>query len=230
MESNNVKCRNCVIKSSAVSVLNYDELSILEKGCFQTKFSKGELIFKEGTPAKHITYIREGFVKLSKTITDEKEYIVSISKKGAYLGIQNLNKTNNSNYFSAHALTDTLVCFLDIDYFDQLIKRNGEFASEVVSYIINDEMNNFDRFIKNVQHQLPGRLANILFYFCQQVYGENPFNLNLTKTELASLIGTSRESVTRLLKDFQDDRIIKMDKTSIQIVDKAKLKEIKLKG
>lgn len=230
MESNNIKCQNCVIKSSAVSILNSDELSTLEKGCCQTKFSKGELIFKEDSPAKHITYIRNGFVKLCKTLTAEKEYIVSISKQGAYLGIQNLNKSNNSNFFSAHALTDTLVCFLDIYYFDQLIKRNGDFASEVVSYIINDEMNKFDRFIKNVQLQLPGRLANILFYFFQQVYCENPFSLNITKTELASLIGTSRESVTRLLKEFQNDGIIKMDKNSIQIVDKAKLQEIKLKG
>ncbi|QGY47650.1 helix-turn-helix domain-containing protein [Maribellus comscasis] len=230
MESNNIKCRDCVIKSSAVSVLNYDELGILEKGCFQTNFRKGELIFKQGSPAKHITYIRKGFVKLSKTIATNKEYIVSISKKGAYLGIQNLNKTNNTNYFSAYALTDTLVCFLDIDYFDQLIKRNGEFAAEVITYIINDEMGNFDRFLNNVQQQLPGRLANILFYFYQQVYNQNPFSLNITKAELASLIGTSRESVTRLLKDFQDDSIIKMDKNNIQILNESKLLEIKLKG
>jgi CRP/FNR family transcriptional regulator len=230
MESNNIKCRNCVIKSSAVSVLNYDELGILEEGCFQSEFRKGELIFKEGGPAKHITYIREGFVKLSKMQNLEKEYIVSISKKGAYLGVQNLNKTNNSNYFSAYAITNTLVCFLDIDYFDQLVKRNGEFASEVISYIINDEMNSFDRFLNNVQHQLPGRLANILLYFYQQVYKKNPFNLNITKTELASLIGTSRESVTRLLKNFQDDGIIAADKSSILILDESKLKEIKLKG
>lgn len=230
MESNNVKCRNCVIKSSAVSVLDYDELGILEKGCFQTKFSKGELIFKEGSPARHITFIREGFVKLSKKIINEKEFIVSISKKGAYLGIQNLNKTNKVNYFSAQAITDTLVCFLDIDYFDQLIKRNGEFASEAISYIINDEMDNFDRYIKNIQQQLPGRLANILIYFCQQVYEQNPFKLDITKTELASLIGTTRESVTRLLKEFENDSIIKMNKNTIHVIDKAKLKEIKSKG
>ncbi|WP_346856016.1 Crp/Fnr family transcriptional regulator [uncultured Draconibacterium sp.] len=230
MESNNIKCRTCVIKSSAASVLNYDELGILEKACFQTNFRKGELIFKEGAPAQHITYIRDGFVKLSKIIRAGKENIVSISKQGAYLGIQNLNKTNTINYFSAYAISDTLVCFLDIDYFDQLIKHNGEFASEVISYIINDEMGNFDRLLNNVQQQLPGRLASILFYFSKQVFCQNPFNLNITKNELASLIGTSRESVTRLLKDFQDNGIIKMEKSSITILDEPKLMEIKRKG
>jgi CRP-like cAMP-binding protein len=230
MEINNIKCRNCVIKSSAVSVLDYAELGILENGCFQTHFHRGELIYKEGSPAKQIIYIREGFVKLSKMIPGGKEYIVGISKQGGYLGIQNLNQTSTANYFSAYAMTDVQVCFLDSDYFDKLIRRNGEFAAQVISYIIKDEMDNFDRFLNNVQLQLPGRLANILLYFLQQVYGENPFQLNITKSELAALIGTSRESVTRLLKGFQDDGIISVDKNTIYITNKLRLIEIKKKG
>ena len=230
METNSKKCRNCVIKSRAVSTLNYDELGVLETGCSQTEFRKGELIFKEGGPAKHVTYVRNGFVKLSKKGIGEKEYILSISKKGAFLGIQNLNKENHINYFSAYAVTDTEVCFLDIDYFDQLLKRNGVFASEVISYIFNDEMNYFDRLLNNIQQQLPGRLANTLLYFYHQVYNQNPFELNITKSELASLIGTSRESVTRQLKEFQNDGIIKAEKNSILILDEPKLEEIKNKG
>jgi CRP/FNR family transcriptional regulator len=111
-----------------------------------------------------------------------------------------------------------------------LLKRNGNFALEVISYIFDDEMNYFERLIKNVQQQLPGRLANTLFYFTEQVYGENSFNMNLTKTELASLIGTSRESVTRLLKEFQDDDIINIEKNRITILDRDKLENIRMKG
>lgn len=230
MDSGNTKCRLCQIKSNAVSVLSEEELHHLEAGCAQVKFKKGELIFKEKSPAKHITYIRDGFVKLSKKGIGGKEYILSISKKGAYLGIQNLDGERQSNYFSASAITDTEVCFIDIHIFDQLLKRNGVFASQVISYIFNDEMNYFDRLMNNVQQQLPGRLANTLLYFYHQVYNQNPFTLNLTKVELASLIGTSRESVTRLLKEFQTDGIIETDKNQVQILDEAKLEEIKQKG
>ena len=230
MDSKNIKCRHCQIKSNAVSVLSHDELRHLEEGCLQVKFKKGELIFKEKSPAKHITYIRDGFVKLSKRGIGDKEYILSISKKGAYLGIQNLNGKKQSNYFSASAITNTEVCFIDIPIFDQLLKRNGVFASEVISYIFNDEMNYFDRLMNNVQQQLPGRLANTLLYFYHQVYNQNPFTLNLTKVELASLIGTSRESVTRLLKEFQNDGIIKTDRNQILIINESKLEEIKQKG
>jgi len=223
-------CIDCTLKSNAVSILNKNELCILEEGCSKTKFQKGELIFKEGAPASYITYIRDGFVKLVKRGVGGKDFILSISKKGAYLGIQNLNRKSNENYFSAISVTDCEVCYIDIECFAKLLRRNGIFATEVITTIFNDEMNYFDRLVNNVQQQLPGRLANTLFYFQNQVYNENPFNLNLTKAELASLIGTSRESVTRLLKEFQDTGVIKMEKSVIKILDEIKLEKIKQKG
>jgi CRP/FNR family transcriptional regulator len=223
-------CVDCNLKSSVVSVLNKNELTMLEEGCSKMKFNKGELIFKEGSPAQSVAYIRNGFIKLCKKGLGGKDYILSISKSGAYLGIQNLNRETKTNYFSAIAVTDTDVCFIDIGIFLKLLKRNGEFATEVISYIFNDEMNYFDRLLNNVQQQLPGKLANTLLYFCRQVYSSNSFDLHLTKSELGSLIGTSRECVTRILKEFYLAGIIEMEKNSITILDENKLEEIKLKG
>lgn len=223
-------CVNCTIKSSAVSILNKSELCILEEGCSKTKFKKGELIFKEGAPANHITYVRDGFIKLVKQGIGGKEFILSVSKKGAYIGIQNLNRKSNENYFSAIAVTNSDVCFIDIDCFARLLRQNGTFATEVINTIFGDQMNYFDRLVNNVQQQLPGRLANTLLYFQNEVYNSNSFNLNLTKVELAALIGTSRESVSRILKEFHDAGIIRMDKSKITILDEEKLEVIKQKG
>ncbi len=230
MEIEKESCLNCTIKSSVVSILNSRELKELGKACHQTEFQKGELIFKEGSPANYIIYVRDGFVKSSKRGIGGKDYILSISKKGAYLNINNLNKKSRQYYISATALTLTKVCFIDIEKFAILLKENGHFASEVINYIVDDEMNYYDRLVNNVQQQVPGRLANTLFYFRYQVYDQNPFNLNLTKVELASLIGTSRESVTRLLKEFQDEGLIEMQKNTIAILDEKKLQQIRMKG
>ena len=84
--------------------------------------------------------------------------------------------------------------------------------------------------VKNVQQQLPGRLANTISYLANEVYGENPFSLNLTQTEIAALIGTSRESVSRLLKEFQDLGIIALTNNMLTILNDKKLEEIKQKG
>lgn len=224
------RCVDCRLKSTAVSILNKKELCILEEGCSKIHFQKGELIFKESSPAQHIAYVRDGFIKLVKKSVGGKDFILSISKKGAYLGIQNLSRKTKENYFSAIAVTESEVCFIDIGCFGKLLEQNGVFATEVITTIFNDEMNYFDRLVNNVQQQLYGRLANTLLYFRNEVYNQNPFNLNLTKAELAALIGTSRESVSRLLKEFQDTGIIKMAKKNITILNEKKLEEIKQKG
>lgn len=223
-------CVDCTLKSNAATNLNTSELCMLEEGCSKMQFKKGELIFKESAPAQHIIYIREGFIKLVKKGLGGKDFILSISKKGAYLGIQNLNKKSKENYFSAIAITNSEVCFLDIDCFAKLLKLNGNFATEVISTIFDDEMNYFDRLVNNVQQQLHGRLANTLLYFRNEVYNENPFNLNLTKAEVAALIGTSRESVSRIFKEFQDAKLIQTERNFVTILEEEKLEQIKQKG
>lgn len=223
-------CMDCALKSKAVSLLNKNELGILEEGCSKIHFKKGELIFKEGTPAQHIIYIRNGLVKLTKKGALDKDFILSISNEGHYLGIQNLSKKTENNYFSAVAIVETEVCFIQINNFERLLGQNGIFASEVITTIFNDEMNYFDRLVSNVQQQLPGRLAGALLYFQHEVYNSNPFVLNLTKAELASLIGTSRESVSRLMKEFNESGLIASEKSRITILDEARLAEVKAKG
>lgn len=230
MDLDNNQCISCSLKSKAVSALNDDELCFLEKSCSRILFKKGELVFKEGTPVNSICYVRRGFVKLSKQGIGEKDYILSVVKMGAYLGIQNLNSRSKKNFFSAIAIADSEICFINIECFYNLLKQNGEFAIEVISAIFNDEMNYFERLVNNVQQQLPGRLANAILYFSKQVYEQNPFDLNLTRTELASLIGTSRESVSRILKEFQDSGFIKIDKSKITILDLEKLCIIQQRG
>lgn len=230
MELGKEKCLGCTIKSNAVSILNTSELSILKDGCSQIGFKKGELLFKENTPAHSVCYIREGFVKLVKKGLGDKDFILNISKKGAYLGVQNLNRKQANYYFSAVAITDAKVCFIELDVFSRLLESNGTFATEVIAYIFEDEMNYFDRLVNNVQQQLPGRLANALCFFRNDVYNQKQFNLNITQTELASLIGTSRESISRLLKEFQQAEIIKMERNKVTILDEQRLLEIKQKG
>jgi len=223
-------CVDCTLKSNAVSVLDNNELCALEEGCSRTIYDKGELIFKEGGPVQHIIYLREGFVKLIKRGAGGKDFIFGISKKGAYLGLQNLNKDTKTNYYSAVTLTKSEVCFIDRQCFTELLKKNGEFGLKVLSTVFTDEMNYFDRLVNNVQQQLPGRVANAISYFAREVYGENPFVLNLTQTEIASLVGTSRESVSRILKEFQDMGIISLDKNVLTILNEKRLEEIKNKG
>ena len=224
------KCLECRIKSTAVSVLNTDELHLLNSNCTTRAVSRGDIILKEGDPARFVVYIREGFVKQYKRHAGGEEQIISITKKGSYLGLHNIVESTRFNYVSAKAIKGTSVCFINKECFNELLKLNGEFASRVISCICEDEVSFVNRLLNNQQQQLYGRLAEALLYFRHVVYSENPFVLDMTKAELASFIGSSRESVSRALKDFQDHGHIRIDKKLIDIREEVKLLLLCKKG
>jgi CRP/FNR family transcriptional regulator len=62
------------------------------------------------------------------------------------------------------------------------------------------------------------------------VYGENPFSIDLTRSELASFIGSSRESTTRALNDFQKSGYITLLKKQIHILNEQKLLSLTKNG
>ena len=224
------RCLECKIKSTAISALNNNELEFLNENCTTGIANQGEIILREGDPARFVVYIRDGFVKQMKKSPDGKEHILSIVKKGSYIGLHNIVTSTRINYISAKALVRTSVCIINTHCFGDLLKRNGEFASRVISCICEDEIFFVGRLLKNQHQQLYGRLADALLYFRNEVYNENPFILSMTRGEIASFVGTSRESVTRALKDFQENGLIIVKKKMITIMDENKLMVLCKKG
>ncbi len=66
--------------------------------------------------------------------------------------------------------------------------------------------------------QLPGRVADLLRYFSEEVFKSNEFTVSLTRQEMAELIGTTKESLIRTLNEFKNDRIIDLDGKNIKIL------------
>lgn len=220
----------CRIKSSAAFALDDDELNLLSAGCQARVVRRGELVFSENDQASSVVYIREGFIKQYKNHAGRKEQIINIAKSGSYLGLQNLISGRITNFVSAKAIKKTTICQIGKVCFSELLKLNGEFASRVISVLCEDEIFFVNRLLNNQQQQLNGRLADALLYFRYQVYNKNPFVPDLTRSEIASFIGTSRESVTRALMDFQDSGLIKIEDKKIMICNESRLKELAIKG
>jgi CRP-like cAMP-binding protein len=65
--------------------------------------------------------------------------------------------------------------------------------------------------------QLPGRVADIILYFSEDIYGTQTFSFPLTRQELAELAGTTKESFIRTLSEFKNDKIIEMEKNAVTI-------------
>ncbi len=221
-------CYYCLQKSIATEKLNKKELEEFEHSCNRVKLKKGDKILIQDTLSFNIAFIKEGLVKVH-AMGPEKEQILRIVKGPAYLGIPTTLGAKINEY-SATAISKTDVCFIGFDVFKNSIKNNGQFAYEIISELCKNELQFYKKCINQVQKQGPGKIAETLLYFSEEIFNKQKFKLPLTRSELGDLTCTSRETVSRILSDFSNSNIIKINKKKICIIDKKQLESISKMG
>jgi len=111
-----------------------------------------------------------------------------------------------------------------------LIRSNGDFALEVLKYISLEEIDYFHRFLNMLEKQITGRVAEMILYFADHIFHTDRFTLALTQTELGNMVGASRESVSRVIKDLRKDDILRWEHHTIEILNKELLEKISRAG
>jgi len=109
------RCNFCQLKSSSVRSLNQTEIAKLEMNCTEAHFRKGDIIFKQNAFSSNIIYLNRGLVKIHIE-GPKNDQIIKVVKAPSYLGIPT-TFNEKINHYSATALDQTSVCFIDIDVF-----------------------------------------------------------------------------------------------------------------
>lgn len=221
-------CSSCLLQSKATKNLDETGLQILGKNCTQTIFEKGETIVKQNTLSSSIIYLKSGLVKIMADGPQRKQ-ILKIKKAPIYLGLPTTMGDRVNNY-SIAALQKSMVCFVEIDIFKELLANNPEFSYEIIMELCKNELLQNNRFVKLMQNQIFGRLATNLLFFANKIYESDEFDLPLNRSELADLICSSRESVSRLLTELTQENTISIKGKRLRIINKERLAEISLKG
>jgi CRP/FNR family transcriptional regulator len=223
-----IACTTCLLKSKAVESLEDSELDILGQNCVQVVFEKGETIFKQNALSSNIIYLQTGMVKLIIEGPQRKQ-ILRIKKAPCYLGLPT-TMGDKINHYSAVAIKTTNACFVDIGVFKQLLRLNTSFSYEIITELCKNELEQFHRCVNLVQTQVFGRIASNLLYFADEIFQSDEYDLPLSRNELADLICTSRETVSRLLSDLAEEKIIDIHGKHIKINNKKMLRKISEKG
>lgn len=222
-------CSDCVDMSCAVSLLNKKQFELLSGNSIESNVKKGEIIIRADSLISNIIYLKTGYVKEFIVSSDKKTHIIQILKNHSYLGLHSLFG-DKINHYSYAALEDLKVCYIDISVFKQLIKENGSFAYQILADVGKENIFNYYRFVSNTHKKTDGRFANVLIYLSDIIYETTSFELQLTRQELANLIGISRENTTRVITKFKDDGIININGRHIEIVKEDLLKKIAKNG
>jgi len=224
-----INCEDCNKRSQLFSLLNCDELNIMNANRFEVIFNTGENIVKQGTSASHMIMITSGMAKLYLEGFDKKNLLLEIITPWKLFGGPGLF-TDYRYHYSVSALLDTSACFIATENVRKVMRLNPDFAETLLKHCSLNGVSNFQRLISLTQKQMHGRLADVLLYLSEKIYFSKQFSLNITRQEIGEMSNMTKESATRILKEFEHDGIIKLDTKNITLLDVEKLKQLSLHG
>lgn len=201
--------------------LSPEELADFDRLGVQMTVPKGAVLFHEDDPSASVAVICSGQVKLSCSSREGKTMIVKIAMPGDVLGLGAV--ISGSRYeVTAEALEPVSLKSMGREEFLRFLDRHGE-ASMHAARSLSEEYRTafFDARRLALAPSAAGRLASVLLDWARMYAGSGPelrFPMALTHEELASLAGTSRETVTRLFSRFRREKLIQVKGSSITIL------------
>ncbi len=222
------KCEQCIVREfSALKALNKEELVKLAECKTSYTIKKGEHIFEEGEIVNGIYCVKGGICKLSKLSANGKDQIVKLVKPGELLGQRSMISDEPAN-LSAVALEDMEVCFIPRTEVIGMFDKNNQFSMNLMKSICGDLKEVSDHVVSMSQKTVKERLAETLVYL-YETFGTNEddsLHIQLSREELAGMIGTATESCIRLLSDFNKLELIELVGKKITIKNINKLRRI----
>ena len=226
---NSGSCVNCKAKSHLFRLLSKQELEIMDKSRCQVKYNAGETIRKQGAHLSHVISVTGGLCKMYLEGMESRNIILRIIRPTSFIGGPGLY-ADFRHHFTVTALKDTTVCFIDTNIFKEVMLMNEAFAQEFMQDMSKNMIAVYNRIISLTQKQMPGRIADALLYLSDEIFESRSFEMILSKQDLADFTKMSKDSVSRVLKSFNGDKLIDLSEKSIEILDYEKLSRISSTG
>jgi CRP-like cAMP-binding protein len=196
--------------------LTDDQIKRINDNSYLVTHKKGEDIFRQNKPISYIKYIKSGLVKVSREGENEKSVIIKIAASGSFLDLLSLFYENRYQY-SATSIEDTNIIYTNFQVFRDILCENGKYSLYLMNLLSADAMLLLHKVLNVSQKQVTGRLAEVLLFFATKIYQNNSFTLPVSRMELAELISSTKESISRVLTEFKNDKIIEIDDKNVII-------------
>ncbi|NLM53267.1 MAG: Crp/Fnr family transcriptional regulator [Firmicutes bacterium] len=208
--------------------LSEKELEMVSAVMIERLYPKGEILFFEGDPGEALFVIKTGRVKISKMSEDGREQILHILKDGDIFA-EVILFDRGPYPATAEAVENTTCWLLSNAAMEKLLASQPLLAIKLLR-IMSRRLRQAQILIRDLAlHDTYSRLASLILRLIRREGKVTEkgivLDLQLTRQEMASMIGTSRETVARILSRFQKDGIILLNKQQIIVLDEEKLRE-----
>jgi CRP-like cAMP-binding protein len=223
-------CEHCPSKGKGI-FCELEELAL--KNVNDTKsmrtYKKGQTLFLQGEKPTGIYCVQSGKIKLSKTSSEGHETILRIAAAGDVLGHRSLF-SHEPFSSTATVIEEATVCFIDEKHMYQAIQEDPKLALALIEKL-SIEMGLAERQSASLSHHtVKERFAKLLLRLLKN-YGKirdqrQYLDIKLTREEMASMIGSTNETVTRLMTEFREEGWIELEGKTVFILEAQKLEAL----
>ena len=214
-------------KIGLFSFLDDQQLSKIDRLIMERNYQKGRIIFVEGEPGEAVYFLREGRVKISKQSDDGREQILHFIHPGEMFAEVVL--FDGGDYpATAEAVEDSKIGLIKNLEMERITLDNPGIALGILK-IMSRRLRMAQKQINDLALMDTSRrmASTLLFLAAEQGTSCDrglAIDISLTNQDLASMIGTSRETANRILSDMRRQKALEIDRKQIIITDMKRLK------
>ncbi len=220
-------CVTCKLRADKIFCnLPTQTVQALEAIKYTTAYPKGAVLFVEGQAPRGVFILCRGRVKLSICSSDGKTLILKIAEAGEVLGLS-ASVSGKPYELTAETLDPCQVNFVKREDFLRFLREHNDVCLRVAEQL-SEKYNTACHEIRSLglSHSAAEKLAKLLLEWSVKNGGARQpdrMKLTLTHEEIAQMIGTSRETVTRLFADFKKRQLIQLKGSTLVIRNRAAL-------
>ncbi len=223
-------CQNCSLYQLCMPMgLAEGDLNKLDKIIKRRRpVEKGEFLFRLGDDFGSLYAVRSGSMKTYTSQPNGQDQVIGMHLPGELIGLDAI--ANNRHACSAVALETASVCEIPFERLESLSREIPGLQHHLFR-LMSDEIQH-DQCHMTVLARMPveNRLASFLMNLSERYksrgYSATEFNLSMSRSDIANMLGMAMETISRLLTNFQDQGLLKVERKHIQILNPQGLQEI----
>lgn len=197
----------CPKKVPIFQSLSDEEIMKISRMTKHIQFRKGQMLLNEGEKSDKLFIVNHGQVKVSKFTMDGKEQILYLLTSGEFFGELHLFNPDETHNFSVYAIEDTEICLLTKEAMDRIMGDNPGISIKLLT-AVTQRLAHVENMAQNLATKNPDvRIAYMILEFCQK-FGKHRkegilIDLPISREEVASYVGVTRETISRKFSKFE---------------------------
>ena len=223
-------CSNCAMSELCLPLgLDKSELCQLEEIVTTTSVKHaGDIVVRQGDVFDKIYAVKSGMCKSSRVDEAGTEYVQGFHLPGELFGLDAIYHGRFG--FSVEILDTTVLCELDYEELQSLCSHVPSLQRQLINLlsrdIYNSHVNPIEHFDQTAEQKLSGFLHNLMSRFLARGHDGLTLHLPMSRRDIANHLGLAPETISRLLKKFQQQGVIKIDHRIVTIVDPNQLENL----